>query len=229
MRYKEFEKIISPARLSRYKRACGEDTRKTMMLYRWNLRLAQELFTIISCFEVSLRNAIDNHLLNSFGQEWLISSANDASVFNNRQCRLTKRSIDEAVQRLGHNYSHNKLVAELGFGFWRYMFASHQYTATGRTLLRIFPAKPISSPNVQYNQNYVFNRLAEINELRNRIAHHEPICFRPRSSVIDTFYVRQRYGFILQLFQWMNINEADFLYGLDHINTVCDKIDNIPN
>jgi hypothetical protein len=29
------------------------------------------------------------------------------------------------------------------------------------------------------------------------------------------------------LFQWMQIDEAAFLYGLDHINTVCNEIDNL--
>ena len=38
-----------------------------MTLYRYNLRLAQELPTIVSCFEVSLRNAIDDILVPQFG------------------------------------------------------------------------------------------------------------------------------------------------------------------
>jgi hypothetical protein len=32
---------------------------------------------------------------------------------------------------------------------------------------------------------------------------------------------------ILQLFQWMQIDESALLYGLDHINTVCNEIDNL--
>ena len=107
------------------------------------------------------------------------------------------------------------------------MFAPHQFFATGQTLLQIFPAKPTSTPNVQYNQSFVFNQLARINQLRNRIAHHEPICFQPNQSTIDTKYVQQHSSIILQLFQWMNIDEKDFLYGLDHINKVCNKIDGL--
>ena len=67
------------------------------------------------------------------------------------------------------------------------------------------------------------------NELRNRIAHHEPICFLPKNTVIDTTIVRQRYNTILQLFTWMNINAADLLYGLDHIQDVCNEIDSFCN
>lgn len=59
------------------------------------------------------------------------------------------------------------------------------------------------------------------------MAHHEPICFLPGQPVKSTTYARQHYNMILQLFQWMQINESALLYGLDHINTVCNEIDNL--
>lgn len=71
--------------------------------------------------------------------------------------------------------------------------------------------------------------MAKINDLRNRIAHHEPICFLSSNTVIDTNYTRQRYNLILQLFTWMNINSGELLYGLDHIQNVCNEIDELKN
>lgn len=224
MRYSEFENIMSVARMSRYLTACGGNTQKAMTLYRQNLRLSQELFTVISCFEVALRNSINNHCLLSLGNDWLRNGAVASGIFDNQQCRLTASNIKDAVQMLNKTYSHSKLVAELGFGFWRYMFAQNQFTAIGKTLLRIFPAKPTSSPSIQYNHTFVFNQLAQINNLRNRIAHHEPICFQKGNPVKDTTFIRQQYGLILQLFQWMAIDEAALLYGLDHINSICNQI-----
>lgn len=53
------------------------------------------------------------------------------------------------------------------FGVWKYMFANPQYRATGQILLRIFPNKPRSSAEVQYNNAYMFNELDGINILRN--------------------------------------------------------------
>ena len=96
-------------------------------------------------------------------------------------------------------------------------------------MLRIFPSKPRSSASMQYNHTYIFNELAKINDLRNRIAHHEPICFLSNNAIIDTNYTRQRYNLILQLFTWMNINSGELLYGLDHIQTVCNEIDELKN
>lgn len=58
MKYQEFEKIFSKKRMEKYVHAYNGDTRKAMTLYRYNLKLSQEMFTLISCFEVALRNNI---------------------------------------------------------------------------------------------------------------------------------------------------------------------------
>lgn len=195
-----------------------------MTLYRHNLRLSQELFTVISCFEVALRNAIDRHYSRRLGNDWLKNAADIGGVFDTNNCRRTAQLINEAVRTV---HVHPKIVASLDFGFWRYLFAQPQFYAGGQSLLHIFPAKPSSTPAIQYNQTFVFNQLGRVNEIRNRIAHHEPICFLPGQPVKNTTYVRQHYVLILQLFQWMSIDESAVLYGLDHINRVCTDIDNL--
>lgn len=226
MKYSEFASIMTTARMNRYLTACGGNSRKAMTLYRKNLQLTQELFTVISCFEVALRNAIDNKCVTILGNNWLRNGASTSGIFDNGRCRLTKQNINEAIGKL-HIYNHYKLVAELGFGFWRFMFAQNQYNATNRILLQIFPSKPISTAAIQYNNTYIFNQLAKLNDIRNRMAHHEPICFIPGQPIKNTTYARQHYNLILQLFQWMQIDEAALLYGLDHINTLCNEIDNL--
>lgn len=71
----------------------------------------------------------------------------------------------------------------------------------------------------------MFNQLAQINNIRNRIAHHKPVCFLTGQPVKDTTYVREHYAIIKLLFQWMDINEDDLLYGIDHVENICDQID----
>lgn len=224
MKYPDFEAIMSPQRMNRYKRACAGKTRKALTLYRYNLRLSQEMFTIISCFEVALRNKINEHYRQTLDNEWLKKEAAHGGCFDSRQCYLTKQNIHEVLNQLGRQYTHHKLVAEFGFGFWRYLFAKHQYRAAGRTLLQIFPNKPTSSASAQYNNKYVFNELFQINDIRNRIAHHEPICFRLGQAIIDTDYVMDRYQRIQNLFHWMDIDAQALLFGLDHIRNIEGKI-----
>ena len=99
MEYKEFERIMSKKRMGRYLKACGGDTRKAMTLYRYNLHLTQDVFTVISCFEVALRNAIDARLVPILGEEWLKDSIMPGGY-------LTERIFVRRVKSLnGHTTS----------------------------------------------------------------------------------------------------------------------------
>ena len=229
MKYKEFERIISEERMSRYVQACGGDTRKAMTLYRYNVELAQTVFAIVGYFEVALRNAIDNHLTARLGSEWLKNSIMAGGLFCNPATQKEFNDIDHAYRKLSADgsYSHTKLLACMGFGFWKYRFSPLQYRMMGRSLLSVFPNKPRSTARQQYNHSYIFNELDKINTLRNRIAHHEPICFYTQRDEIHTDHIRNTYHRITSLLNWMGISAPDYLWGVDHIEQVCEKIDKL--
>lgn len=224
MKYIDFQNIMSVERMNRYFQSTGNNSRKAMTLYRANLKLSQELFTIISCFEVALRNAIDRHYTALNGNDWLRDSALPMGMYNARNCGKTPGIIALAMRKLTV-YSHTALIAQMDFGFWRYTFARHQFYAGGQGLLTIFPSKPVSTATHTYNYQYFFDQLERINNMRNRLAHHEPVCFRNGFPIIDTSYSRRIYDLLIRLFQWMDIDESSLLYGLDHVSEICDKID----
>lgn len=229
MKYVDFERFFSQKRLSRYVLACGSDTRKAMTLYRYNLRLAQEIFTIISCFEVSLRNAIDEKLVPILGSEWLKDSVMPGGIFTTPKLKKTYNTIIYSYNKLDSqgDYSHSKLIASMDFGMWKYMFSPLQYQLTHQSLLGIFPYKMRSTPSCHINHTYFFNELDKVNTLRNRIAHHEPVCFYLQDPVIDTTHIMTEYQKIQTLFAWMGIDSQSMLYGLDHVQKVCDKINEL--
>ena len=71
MNYSEFEDIISQQRMHKYLLACNNESRRAMTLYRYNLKLSQEMFALSSCFEVTLRNRIDKEMKLHYGNDWL--------------------------------------------------------------------------------------------------------------------------------------------------------------
>lgn len=226
MRYNEFEDTISPERMQRYVLACGNDTRRAMTLYRYNLKLSQEMFTLICCFEVSLRNKINKEMVANFGNDWLRDFILPGGRFDtDPRVDGTRKIIKKAYEGLirSHNYSHTKLLAEMEFGVWKFMFNNVQYRIANRCLLNIFPNKPTSTAQHQYDNTFVFNDLKVINMIRNRIAHHEAICFG-NPVCIDTQGVLDCYARIMSLFHWMNINANTLLYGLDHVGQVSSRI-----
>lgn len=157
MKYLDFEKYFSKKRMDRYLKAMHGDTSKAMTLYRYNLRLSQELFTIISCFEVALRNAIDHQMIDRFGSDWLRDSVKTGGIFDNKNTLKTKNIISKAYDKLSfkNSYSPSKLLAEMEFGVWKYMFSAPQYRLTGQCLLLVFPNKPVSSSKMQYNSAFI--------------------------------------------------------------------------
>ena len=227
MKYKDFENIISPERMRKYNVACGGNTVQAMTLYRYNLRLSQEMFVVVSCFEVALRNRIDAVMKAHLGNDWLRDLIlPGGALYCDTRTEKTRKIIEQAYNGLmrSRTYSHAKLLSEMEFGVWKYMYNNIQFFLTGQVLLKVFPNKPKSSRQQRYDNTYIFGELDYINKLRNRIAHHEPICFG-NPVCIDTSYAHNRYNRIMELFKWMDIDGASLLYGLSHIDNACSQID----
>lgn len=215
--------------MRRYLAACNFNTRKAMTLYRYNIRLSQELLAVVGCFEVALRNKINRHFVAQDGNDWLRDLIlPHGKFYSDHRVDKTKRIIKKAYEGLlrSHTYSHNKLLSEMEFGIWKYMFSNVQYNLTGQSLLSVFPNKPRSTRIHRYDNTYIFQELDYINNLRNRIAHHEPICFGNgvNRNLIDTSYALNRYSRILTLLTWLNIDGSALLYGLGDVTGICNKI-----
>ena len=130
MKYTEFESIISPERMRKYNVACGGNKAKAMTLYRHNLRLSQEMFVVVSCFEVALRNRIDTVMKAHLGNDWLRDLILPGGAwYNDRRLEKTRKIIENAYNSLIKNgtYSNSKLLSEMEFGVWKHMFSNVQY------------------------------------------------------------------------------------------------------
>lgn len=227
MKYVDFEALMSVPRMRRYQTASGNQKRKTLTLYKANLRLSQEFFSVLAVFEVILRNKIDSHYKKIYSMligndDWLLYAANPVGFYATSHTSKTQHSILTAITDLGTKYSHNKLLAELTFGFWRFQFGSKEFSAAGSTLHKIFINRPIGT-----NHTTIFKKLSRINNIRNRIAHHEPICFDTAGNTISTTYVYNHYCEIKDLLEWLGIDIKDLFRGIDKIEKEIAFIDRL--
>ncbi|MFB9865651.1 Abi family protein [Rufibacter immobilis] len=229
MTFQEIERLLSSHRMAKYLIACNTDQDKALELYRANLRLSYELFAVTSMFEVVLRNKIDQHYKTKFlastgSDQWLETQTEPEGCFhNNPQVEKTFKNISEAKAKLKRKrkYTHDKLVAELTFGFWRYLFASKEFMAAGSTLHQIFVNRPHNT-----NHTDIFKKLGHINDLRNRIAHHEPICFNT-TGIICTVYALEHYNIMVELFGWLDVDAVRLLQGIDNVPQEVTLIDGL--
>lgn len=90
----------------------------------------------------------------------------------------------------------------------------NNYRIGGKTLLQIFPNKKKG-----LTQKEVYNDLCAIRELRNLIAHHEPICF-DKSKNLSTQYVVKHYDLIKTYFNYMG-------YDADKLLKIVEKPDSV--
>jgi hypothetical protein len=207
----QFHTAISTPRFQRYLQVCGNRDR-ALALYRANIILSQQLFGVIGVFEVVLRNSIDRHMIAQQGDEWLANAVASGGFFDiSSGCEDTYHYVQEAIHRLGIQYTHDGLIAKLTFGFWTYLFSAKEFAAAGSSLLGVFPDRPFGT-----KQKTIFQNLIKINDLRNRIAHHEPICFE--KDTISTNRTKKRYHSILDLLGWLGCNPEQILSGIDMVD-----------
>jgi hypothetical protein len=211
---------ISAPRFERYLRACGFQER-AIALYRANITLSRQLYGVIGVFEVILRNSIDRHMIAQQGDEWLENASAPGGYFDiSVGCEDIFHYVQEAIHKLGAKYTHDALIAKLTFGFWTYMFAPKEFAASGSTLLVAFPNRPFGT-----KQKVIFQNLIKINDLRNRIAHHEPICFE--NNTVSTNRAERRYKLILELLEWLGCNPKQILSGIDGVSHPLARINKI--
>lgn len=209
MKYKEYEVAFSPARLSRYKAACGGDTRKAMTLYRYNVKLCQKYYAVLNIFEIIFRNAIDRHFRAYYNDpNWIEHQLQIGGMLAHSPKKAEALKHIQDLAKRG-KLTPDKVVSAQSLGFWTYMFNKIPFNAGGKKILDIFPNKQVG-----LGQKAVYNELQDIKQFRNRIAHHEPVCFNV-SWNRDMAYAQQNYKQILKYISFLGYSDKEILYGYD--------------
>ncbi|PYY47828.1 hypothetical protein DEJ03_03865 [Curtobacterium sp. MCLR17_043] len=104
---------------------------------------------------------------------------------------------------------HGRVVAELSFGFWRYLFESRYLTALWTPALhRAFPHGPADALT---RQREVRTRMQQLHFVRNRAAHHEPTHGRD---------LRRDHDYAIELLGWIHPGAAAWAQDVTMLGTV---------
>lgn len=212
MNYKKFSRIYSISRVSRYQKAANGDKKKAMAMYYANARLAQAFQPLISVFEVVLRNQLHYALAHHFNDVmWLVDQKNgfmsDPSLthvvkktgkvkVNDFLKKEVERSEKTLIQK-HRNVTSGRVIAELNFGFWNSLYETHHYA-----LLKGVPGTIFRSLPAGIGRKEINLRVQEIRNLRNRISHNEPLCFKDKA--FDLTYVNEMYVMISDFLSWID-------------------------
>ena len=130
MDFKTSQKLYSVPRMRKYLNACAGDKRKTMQLYRYNLRLCQRFYGALNLLEVMLRNDINEHYIAYYSDpNWIVNQADSGKLleYNKDEIRQT-----EAGYRRRGIYNNDKMVASLTMGFWTKLFSRKDTSEVAR-------------------------------------------------------------------------------------------------
>ena len=178
---------ISHARLSSYKNFFGCDSVEDVYgIYCWNEAISGNLFRLISITEIVMRNRFHSALSqHAFNQQSIGSyTANDWYLYISLGFKSSEKIYNIRHKRIGKGKfvlknpepTSNDVVSQLTFGFWNKLLNSS--LPWGNLIPEIVPGhrhKTSSHWSKQNNQDKLYARIETVNDLRNRIAHFEPI------------------------------------------------------
>ena len=177
----ELEASFSPERLRTYLTAAEGDRKRALQLYTWNTKISAAFYGPLQGLEITLRNAIHQQLTRCYSAAWYDNPAVGLDLGG--RGRIADAKTETAHS--GHTATPGRLVAALSFGFWVSLLgsggrmnpvgrrANYEMTLWRPALRRAFPHR---TPLTRKQAHRPLNALRQ---LRNRIAHHEPIFARP--------------------------------------------------
>lgn len=196
---------LSTERLAPYLRAASGDLDGALRLYEWNLAVLGGFYEALGILEVVLRNALSVQLTERHGTlagNWYDDPLRMLSDLAHEDIDAARRCI----RKLRRTETSGRVIAELNFGFWKFLLAK-RYEATLWTgyLRHAFP-------NLQpQSRAVVYRALDELHMLRNRIAHHEPI--HNRNLMVDMLTV-------YRLLDWIDADARAWALGLSRLQSL---------
>jgi hypothetical protein len=196
--------FLSAERLATFNMLSGS-VRDAIDLHQQTLQVATSLMGVIATIEIAIRNAICDRLTEHFElANWLFNppasffwhkgetdkirvARNSAqSALYTKMSQATKRTLDllafpdgvpEGISHEDHSLARQRqipvengqVIAQLTMFFWKRLYSADYEQQLWRTSLkRVFPDKKLQ-------RSTVADQLERIYQVRNRIAHHEPV------------------------------------------------------
>lgn len=193
---------VSLERLSPYRSETSDKLPEAIALYEWNAAVSAAFWLDIGHLEVLIRNAIHSQLT-----AWSLARHGNPHWYDDPDRVLAPHRRDDVsiacarLVRASKPATPGRIVAELSFGFWRYLTASQYDRTLWKPIIsRGFPGQPRRRP--------LHARLAKLHELRNRLAHHEPI---------HRIALRTRHDELLTIVDWIDPVLREWVEGQSNV------------
>lgn len=174
--------------------------------YLWNIALSESFYPSIQLCEITLRNQLYTQVTQKFNDvDWL----NNPAILVNHRDREDVEAISLSLLKRNRDASAHRIIPELSFGFWSGLLHKRYEGVLWPWLLK--PCFPCLAKRNR-TQSYIFQRLNDIRQLRNRIFHHEKI-----GHLINLQNIHQE---ILDVIGWMAPEMVSYLQSINRFESV---------
>jgi hypothetical protein len=212
--YKELEKFISNSRLKSYEQIIKKKKLENLVAgYLWNKQVSASLYPILQCLEVTLRNALHVAGSRAFSaSDWYEQALKHGgdekfkSDYTNYEAKFFRKSAGykkengkkawtsnhenmlkmskKHLSRDGKVSTANNIISTVMFGFWVSFFEdAYAGIDPTKSLWPHIETKIFSIGGVA-NRKEAHLLLLDLQILRNRMSHHEPV-WKDKSVVDD--------------------------------------------
>lgn len=182
---------LSLPRFAPYLEETGGNETAAITLYHWNSRVTSALYIPLQVWEITLRNRLNDFLCWKYGRNWPADERRALRQLKSHHKRAVAEADTRQTQKRGTALTPDAIVADLSIGFWVGLLSSdYEIPFSWRyNLQRIFPRDPT------LDRRSGFDLCQDLADLRNRVAHHEPVHNQP---------LAERHGQINRLLKAMN-------------------------
>jgi hypothetical protein len=171
-----FRRSLSEARIQRYLAACRGEETDAVKLYAWNGYLSQALYLSLQTWEIALRNRLNAFLCWRYNHAWPYDHGRAVRQLASGEARRLREATQRQEQkRKSPKVPTDAIVADLSAGFWVALLTKSYDVpfAWPHNLPRVFPN------DRSLRRAVAASECGAMLDLRNRIAHHEPIFHLP--------------------------------------------------
>jgi len=202
-----YEKIFSNQRMQKYFQCYPGNEQKAILHYQINIEVSESFYPVLSMLEVALRNSLNRELIEFFGTEdWYLQIGSTTGSRNlNNVINTAKRQIAKRNETLAAS----KIIAELTLGFWVKLLNAEYERILWKPLRNAFPYLEKSLRQ----RRIVSAPINKIRSFRNRVFHHEPICWNLNE-------LERTHQEILNVMGWLNIDLPNVAIEVDRVTDV---------
>lgn len=201
---------LSEVRLSAYKKKNSEEDNHCIAMHQWNVQIGEAMKPSLSYFELLLRNHINAVFKHCYGDDWLLSVPVELCLSQtdrkkNREC---ERDFIKTKKRKPR---HDDILSRMSLGFWTAFFHKKydSFWFNKEHWRIVFPYLPRRF----CKRKYIEPKIKQIKNLRNRIAHLEPVWdLNPP--------INQIHYDCLEIIGYMSKDVLDLVKEIDRFNNV---------